>query len=628
MTSPTFTSGKLNALQRTSILLLLYFAACAISWWFAYQLRFDFSVEPPVRAQCLRLLPGIIALKLLLLLALGQFDSLLSYFSLPDAQRIFGVAFISAFILYCLRFLGYDEISAPRAVILSDFIVSFSILSGFRLMLRVLRERFQEVQDAAAGKKQSQIGIIGAGDVGAALVKDLLARPGLGMKAVVFGDDNRQKWQTCIHGVQVVGSPEYLIEKAARLEISKIVIAMPSAPAKRIREIVTALNAKRLIFELVPSMEQLMNGHVRVSQLRPVEITDLLGRTPVNLETDRIRQLIHNKVVMVTGAGGSIGSELCLQIQDLAPSLLILVEQCEVQLFVIEQKLREVGIGGIFLPLVADILDKDRMRAIFIRHRPQIIFHTAAHKHVPLMEHQPIEALQNNTIGTMQLADWSVEFGVERFIQISTDKAINPTNIMGATKRLAELYLQAIAEPHQPSTKFIAVRFGNVLGSSGSVIPTFKQQIAKGGPVTVTHPEVTRFFMTAQEAVGLILQSATQGNGGEIFVLDMGNPVKIIDLARQLIELSGLEPDVDIDIKFTGLRPGEKLYEEINHNTEDMVPTAHPKIMRFTGKPQPIDILRQGLLNLHQKAPGLDNNQIKMEIQKLVPEYRPYLTMT
>jgi FlaA1/EpsC-like NDP-sugar epimerase len=627
MSSPTFTSGKLNALQRTSILMLLYLAACAISWWFAYQLRFDFSVEPAVRDQSLRMLPGVIALKLLLLLAFGQFDSLLSYFSLPDAQRIFGATFIAAIILYCLHLLGFDEISAPRAVILSDFIVSFAVLSGFRLMLRVLRERFQQVQDAATGKKQVQIGIIGAGDVGAALVKDLLARPSLGMKAVVFGDDNRQKWQSCIHGVQVVGSPEYLIEKAARLEISKIVIAMPSAPTKRIREIVAALNAKRLMFELVPSMEQLMNGHVRVSQLRPVDIIDLLGRNPVDLETSRIRQLIQGKVVMVTGAGGSIGSELCLQIQSFAPSLLILVEQCEVQLFLIEQKLGEVGAGRAFLPLVADILDENRMRAIFSRHHPQIIFHTAAHKHVPLMEHQPIEALQNNTIGTMQLANWSIEFGVGYFVQISTDKAINPTNIMGATKRLAELYLQAITEQRHPSTKFIAVRFGNVLGSSGSVIPTFKQQIAKGGPVTVTHPDVTRFFMTVQEAVGLILQSATQGSGGEIFVLDMGNPVKIVDLARQLIELSGLEPDVDIDIKFTGLRPGEKLYEEINHNTENMVPTNHAKIMRFTGKPLPFDTLHQGLLDLHKKALGLDNDQIKLEIQRLVPEYRPYLTV-
>jgi len=278
------------------------------------------------------------------------------------------------------------------------------------------------------------------------------------------------------------------------------------------------------------------------------------------------------------------------------------------------------------VPLVADVLDGEHMYGIFERFRPQLVFHAAAHKHVPMMEHQPFEAFRNNTIGTKNLAKLAVGFSVERFVLISTDKAINPTNVMGATKRLAELYVQALQRHNGTHTKFMAVRFGNVLGSSGSVIPTFKKQIAAGGPVTVTHPEVTRYFMTVQEAVGLVLQSATQGQGGEIFVLDMGKLVKIVDVARQLIELSGLKPEIDIEIKFTGLRPGEKLFEELNYNTENMVATDHPKIMRFTGEPLPLESLRQGLINIREKAASMDVNQVKLEIQKLVPEYKPYLT--
>jgi FlaA1/EpsC-like NDP-sugar epimerase len=386
------------------------------------------------------------------------------------------------------------------------------------------------------------------------------------------------------------------------------------------------LNDFRLKFEIVPSYAQLITGQVQISQIRPVEIQDLLGRDPVNLSTEKINDLVKGKVVMVTGAGGSIGSELCRQLTGYHPLRLLLVERCEGQMFQIEQELLNLGCGSQIVPLVADILDDKRLRSIFECFRPQLIFHAAAHKHVPMMEHQPFEAFRNNTIGTQELAKLSGEFGVERFILISTDKAINPTSAMGAAKRLAELYVQALQRPDGTSTKFMAVRFGNVLGSSGSVIPTFKKQIAAGGPVTVTHPEVTRYFMTVSEAVGLVLQSATQSQGGEIFVLDMGKSMKIVDVARQLIELSGLKPDIDIEIIFTGLRPGEKLFEETRHNTENMVPTDHPKIMRFVGEPLPLESLRQGLLNIREKAAGMDANQVKLEIQKLIPEYKPHLT--
>jgi FlaA1/EpsC-like NDP-sugar epimerase len=305
----------------------------------------------------------------------------------------------------------------------------------------------------------------------------------------------------------------------------------------------------------------------------------------------------------------------------------LLVERSEIQLFQIEQELVSLGQGSTIEPLLADIQDAERMRGIFETFRPQLVFHAAAHKHVPLMEHQPLEALKNNTMGTRQVANLSVEFGAERFVLISTDKAINPTNVMGASKRLAEMYLQSYQQHIGRRTKLMAVRFGNVLGSSGSVILTFKKQIAAGGPITVTHPDIFRYFMTVHEAVGLVLQSATQGDCGDIFVLDMGKPVKIVDLARQLIELSGLVPDVDIEIKFVGLRPGEKLYEEINHESESMEPTTHPKIMRFVGEALPYEALEKSLQELESKACVLETNQVKLEIQRLIREYRPYLSL-
>lgn len=613
----------LTTVQRGIFLLTLYSACLTASWKFAYLLRFDFSIPPEVEGQFLRLLPWVLTGKLLLLIASRQFATLLSYFSLPDAQRIFGAMLVAAGGGYVAHRFGGEFYSPPRSVVLSDFILSFSLLAGLRLSLRMFRERFQRGGPALSTLLR-RVGIIGAGDVGASLVKDFLTRPMLGMKPVALGDDNKTKWQTSLHGVPVVGSPEFLIVNAARLEIDELVIAMPSAPVKRVRELVTLLTAHRLKFEQVPSMEQLVNGNVRVSQLRPVELEDLLGRETVNLQVDRIRHLLGGKVVLITGAGGSIGSELCQQIHRYAPKLMILVEQCEAQLFLIEQKLREQGAGAEILPLVADILDQRRVRAIFARHRPQVVFHAAAHKHVPLMEHQPAEAFQNNTIGSARLADYAVEFQVERFVQISTDKAINPTNVMGVTKRMAELYLLAVAE-QDPGTRFVAVRFGNVLGSSGSVIPTFKRQIACGGPVTVTHPDVTRYFMTVQEAVGLVLQSSAQAEGGEIYVLDMGSPIKIVEVAKQLIALSGFEPNVDIEIKFVGLRPGEKLYEELNLDSENMIPTAHPRVMRFTGPSGNLASVRSFLDDLQNRASDYEPDALKQEFRKLVPEYKPYL---
>ena len=614
--------GDTSGFTRVMLLVVIYGVAIVVAHWMAYLIRFEF--HPPVEQQALfwRTLQWTLPIELLSLLLFGQFRSLLTYFSLPDARRIVLACASASLVSLGVWYATKGQHAPPRSIIILGFLLDTAALGSIRLSFRMLRER--QKGDGKGDRPLRRIVIIGAGDVGANLAKEMKLRRDLRMYPIAFFDDDRAKWNTHVHGVPVLGRPELLME--GKIHADEAVIAMPSASGRRIREVVQVFNEVRLQFETVPSMEQMVNGVVKASQIRPVQIEDLLGRERINLETERIRELVREKVVMVTGAGGSIGSELCRQIAGYNPLRLLLVERCEVQMLQIEQELLDLGCGAQIVPLVADILDGERMHGIFERFHPQLIFHAAAHKHVPMMEHQPYEAFRNNTIGTKNLAKLAAGFGAERFVLISTDKAINPTNVMGATKRLAEVYVQTLQQNQTGNTKFMAVRFGNVLGSSGSVIPTFKKQIAAGGPVTVTHPEVTRYFMTVQEAVGLVLQSATMGQGGEIFVLDMGKLVKVVDVARQLIELSGLKPEIDIEIRFIGLRPGEKLFEETRHSTENIVTTDHPKIMRFMGEPLPFEALRQGLLNVRERAVGMDANQVKLEIQKLVPEYKPQLT--
>ncbi len=629
---------KLAAIQRSPVarglfLTALYTLALTGSLWLSYLLRFDFDRKEFVpkidQVQKMALIRTyflwIIPLKLAILFGFRQFEGLLSYFSLPDLRRLFAASLVTSLLIYLVWKFVPASPAPPRGVILIDFVLSFMVLASIRLAFRVIRERY-----LTGGVKQQRrsrrVAIIGAGDVGASLAKEIATKRFMGMHAVAFFDDDKTKWHSRVHDIPVVGPPEALLDPELNLQLERVIIAMPSCPAKRMGEIVKLLQRGHLKFETVPSLDQLASGRVKVNQLRNVEIQDLLGRPAVKLEMENIKQILSNKVVAVTGAGGSIGSELCRQIATFNPQRLLLIEQSEVQIFQIEQELIDRGHAGIIQPLVADILDHARMRYIIDRYRPVAVFHAAAHKHVPMMESQPSEAIKNNTFGTAHLCDLALEFGVERFVMISTDKAINPTNVMGASKRLAEIYLQAIHAANPSKTKFMAVRFGNVLGSSGSVIPVFKKQIAAGGPVKVTHPDVTRYFMTIPEAVALVLQSGAQGSGGEIFVLDMGQPVKIIDLAKQLIELSGLRPEEDIEIEYTGLRPGEKLFEELSHTGENITPTNHPKIMRFVSAPLPLPKVKTSFetisANLHTAEPV----QLKLLLKEVVPEYKPYLT--
>jgi FlaA1/EpsC-like NDP-sugar epimerase len=639
----------------------IYAGFIGASFYAAYEVRFEFFVPPEQQVERVRLLPWVIALKLGTLVLFRQFGTLMTYFSLPDLNRLVGAMALASGVLFLPRALGWREFGAPRGVLLVDFMLAFGVLCGGRLAARLYRERLSGA-GRAPGRALQRIAIIGAGDVGARLANEFLSHPARGFQPVMLLDDDQTKHGKHVHGVAVAGRPELLAEQRVAEELDKVVIAMPSAPARRIREVLAAAATHGLKVEIVPSLEELAAGRVKTSRVRPVEVQDLLGRSAVEIDTAGIRRALAGKVVLVTGAGGSIGSELGRQIAALNPERLLLVDQSEAALFLIEQELNEQGFGGTITPLVADVLDRPRMEAIFRRYGPQVVFHAAAHKHVFLMERQPAEAIRNNAFGSRQLAEIAAAHGVEAFTLISTDKAINPTNVMGATKRLAELLVMDVAreggreesrgemgeglrgkgdEPkseggialgassagtsatsHRSAPRFSAVRFGNVLGSSGSVIPIFKRQIDQGGPVTVTHPDVTRYFMTIPEAVGLVLQSFVLGQGGEIFVLDMGQPVKIVDLARQMIELSGYRVGEDIEIVFSGLKPGEKLFEELQHHTEEYAPTAHPRIMRFKAKAA-LDV--SGLLALESRLHAMEPNQLKSALKQLVPEYSPHL---
>ncbi len=611
--------------QRALLVGLLYTLILCGSHWASWELRFDFAVPENLQTERLGSLLPLVAVKLLLLVVLRQFSSMLTYFSLPDLLRVVLAMSTASFGAFLFGVFARSEFTLPRGVLLIDLMLSVAAICTFRLALRVLRE--QRTGPTAKARSRKRVAIVGAGNVGASLARECASGRARGLQPVVFMDDDPQKRGGFVHGLRVAGRPDEVEAIRERYRFDHVILAIPGASEKRVREIITLMAAQGLAVDTVPSIDDLTSGRVKVSKIRPVDVEDLLGREAVQLDSEGIAASVKDHVVMVTGAGGSIGAELCRQIAVCNPSRLLLVEQSEAALFVIEQELVGAGFGGIIQPVVADILDRPRIRQVLERYKPARIFHAAAHKHVFLMERQPAEAVKNNSLGTLALAEEAVAHGVQTFVFISTDKAINPTSVMGASKRLAELALRQLHVSGQAGrTRMMAVRFGNVLGSSGSVVPIFKRQIAEGGPVTVTHPEVTRYFMTIPEAVGLVLQASVLGEGGEIFVLDMGNPVKIADLARQMIQLSGLEPDVDIEIKFTGLKPGEKLYEELQHHTESHVPTTHPRIRKFVASSEStLGGVHEALVGSVPKLHTWEPNDIKSWLNQQIPEYTPYV---
>ncbi len=634
--TPSPAPSSVSWTQRALFFLVVYGSLAAGSLWFAYELRFTGAnvvgaepakVEAFLQTQRPAALLWVVPLKFLLLGLAGQFRGVFYYFRLHAALRMAGALATATLLMLLLpevagAVTATATFSLPRGVTLVDFNLSLLLFVGFRVSIRALRERFSG-QEAPAGVVERLV-VVGAGRSGEQLVAELRSRRGHGLEPVCFVDDDLAKHGLTIHGLPVAGSPEAIPQLVDKFGVTEVILALPSNSAKRIREISAIASRQGLRVRVVPSMADLAGGRVRATDLRAVSVEDLLGRQPAQLDDAAIGSLIAGRTVLVTGAGGSIGQEICRQVAARNPGRLLLLDQCEVLLYQTEQALVAAGAGALITPLVGDVTDEARLREVFTRFRPELVLHAAAHKHVPLMESQPGEALKNNVLGTALLARLASEHGVEQFVLISSDKAVNPTNVMGASKRLSELVIQGLQARPANRTRFVAVRFGNVLASSGSVIPLFRQQIAEGGPVTVTHPDVKRYFMTIPEAVGLVLQSATQGEGGDILVLEMGEPLRIVDLARQLIELSGFRPDVDIEIKIIGLRPGEKLVEELQLEGEHYRPTTHPRILRFVGARTDPAALDRLLADVRALLP-LERAACKQGLRALVPEYVPYV---
>lgn len=578
--------------MRIPILLVAYTAVFLIASFAALELRFDGDIQVEFLHRWRDSIIWVLVLKVLLLGLFGQFRSLLTFFSFPDAKLIFSTLALAAVIQLIFWYATGGQVMIPRAVIVVDFVLSFLGVVVLRSSMRLFRERFIARTSSRSLAIIRRVAIIGAGEVGASLARDIQAKTGLGMEAVCFFDDDSSKIGLRLHGLPVFGDRLAMPEILRRLEISKCILAMPRAHPSVIRETVALLNEAGVEHDILPSVDCILNRGVTVSHLRRVSPEDLLGRVPVRLDEDSILELIQNKVALVTGAGGSIGRELSLQIASHSPSKLILLERAEPSLFDIEQEILREFPNLHVEAVAASVCDEQRLEAVFSEYKPQLVFHAAAHKHVPLMEKQPAEAVWNNSFGTMFCAQIASRYGCKKFVLVSTDKAVNPANFMGASKRIAEHLIGEIQYAADNQTHFCAVRFGNVLDSSGSVLPIFRRQIASGGPVTVTHPDAERFFMSIPEAVGLILQSAAFSEGGEIFVLDMGAPVKIRELARQMIELHGFVPDRDISIVFTGLRPGEKLAETTALGNEGVTDGPHPKIRKLVPTIRKLDLIQ------------------------------------
>ncbi len=502
-----------------------------------------------------------------------------------------------------------------EGVLVLDFFAVVIVLSALRMMVRLYHEEFFSETRGTARRYL----IVGAGNAGEALLREMLRRKDVQYDVIGFIDDDRHKQGMSIHGITVLGTVEQLPAICEKNDIDEIAIAIPSATRKQLRHVVQICQGTKLKFSTVPSLTDIASGKLQVSQMRNVDINDLLGRDVVQLDLSKIETFLKDKVILVTGAGGSIGSEMCRQVCSFGPKLLLLVEQAENPLFFIERELRRKFPDVPMQAVICDIGDKVRVDQLFKDAKPQVVIHAAAHKHVPLMEGNPGEAIKNNVVGTRNIANAADTNGSTDFVMISTDKAVNPTSIMGSSKRIAEMYIQDLN--NTSDTHFVTVRFGNVLGSNGSVVPIFNKQIAAGGPVTVTHPDMTRYFMTIPEASQLVLQAATMGQGGEIFLLDMGEPVKIVDLARELITLSGFRPGEDIEIEFSGLRPGEKLFEELSIEGEDMIPTHHPKIAIWKTIAKDRETLRSKIENIVAIAPTQDRVKIVAAIKELIPEF-------
>jgi len=601
-------------------IMAIHLAIIAFAVSTAFLLRFDFVIP---RSQMELLYGGILLAIPIKSISFGiaRLNSgWWRFVGMPDLLRVFAANVCGSVALVVAASIVFDG-RFPRSAYVIDLIVCFLLTAGARFAVRLYSEIVLGELTKSSGKRML---IYGAGMAGMTLVRELRSNPALG-EVVGFLDDDPHKRRLSLLGVPVLGrgrDAAFIIDRKKRTgqTIDEIVIAMPSANGTQMGEALANCRSAGIPCKTIPSVGEILAGKVLSAQIRDISVNDLLGREPVQLEEDRIRQGLNGRVVLVTGGGGSIGSEICRQVARFQPRTLIVFDQAESELYRIEQELHRTLPSANVIVELGDMRDPVRIDEVIRRHSVNSIFHAAAYKHVPMMEAHIIEAARNNVIGTWNVAEAAHRNRVPEFLMISSDKAVNPTSIMGVTKRIAELIVTSM-QVANGGTKFVSVRFGNVLGSNGSVVPLFKEQIAAGGPVTVTHPEMRRYFMTVREAVQLVLQASTMGKGSEIFVLDMGEPVRILDLARNLIRLSGLVPDEDIEVRFTGLRPGEKLFEEITIEGENMRPTYHSKIQIFQGSRPAYSFMESWIVALQRLVEVRDERAILAHVTSLVPEY-------
>ena len=613
--------------RRAAGLLVLHAGIFAAALFCAFFTRNDFKIEGWFPTYC-GTVAAVVAVKVVVFYMLGHYHTSWSRVAFRDLSNLLWAATLSMLVMVTLDSLVLSTKwvplpHVPRSVILLDWACTIMTIGGLRALYRSFHEELRPLFSRLQAKTAL---VVGANRAGEMIARNLMAAANNPYYIIGFVDDDPHLQHSRVAGIEVLGAVEEAAALVHRSRIDEVVVQSGTLTGKRFRTLLDACTAAGAVVKVLPAIDELLDGqedpsHVR---LRPVEIKDLLRREPVKLDDSAIRGLVADRTVMVTGAGGSIGSEICRQVLRYGPRRLLLAERGENALFLVEQELSRLEPKPAFEPLVADVTDAQRMEQIFSTYRPEVVFHAAAHKHVPMMEWNPAEAIKNNVLGTRQVAILADRYGVSEFVSISTDKAVNPTSVMGCSKLLAERFVQAMS--HDSKTKFIVVRFGNVLASNGSVVPTFQEQIRRGGPITVTHPGIERYFMTIPEASQLVLQAASQGNGGEIFVLDMGESVKIVDLARDLIALSGLQAD-DIEIVYTGLRPGEKLFEELYFDEERRIATSHPKVFCAMHRPAELAAVEEMFAEL---AEVIDESPevVRARLRDVVPEFAAQATGT
>ena len=625
-------SPRTKSLSSLSLILTVDIITILTAYYLSYLVRFDFTLAPAIFAGFHDTLILVLAVKIPVFYLFKLYKGMWRFTGITDLFNVIKAsscasAGICLFLLYFNRFQGFS-----RSVFVIDWFLTILLISGFRVFVRVhyegrllawLRVLIPRMGPRGRPFPIKRLLIVGAGKSGEKIYREIIDNHELSYDVIGFVDDHPGKTGKSIHGKSVLGNVDQLQELARKLQADEIIIAISSATSKQMRRIVNLCKETDVPYKTIPGMGEIISGGVSISTIRDVSYNDLLGRDNIRLDQELIQSTLTGSRILVTGAGGSIGSELCRQICRFAPKQLVLLERAETPLYDIDMELRRRFPQLDIIPLMADIQHEDQLEAAFALHRPDVVLHAAAYKHVPMMENHPWKAIKNNIIGTRNLVDVAARYQVDRFVLVSTDKAVRPTNVMGATKRIAELLVLNHNTLSRSQTKFMAVRFGNVVGSAGSVLPLFKKQIEGGGPVTVTHKDITRYFMTIPEATQLILQAGAMGQGGEIFILDMGEPVKIDSLARDFIRLSGFEPDVDMDIQYIGLRPGEKLFEELITEGEGIVPTKHRKIMVLRGKSNDLDELNQALNELCHIARNQEKSPIRKKLGEILPEYTP-----